>query len=254
MQPIFGATMKPVLLLFCLVGCALGQGKANFTHSPTKTPQPIVEAREPHTTQLFSNGQARVVRIDLEANTSTETARHPHDFILVSLGDNDFELAGPANSVPMSLKNEETQVITGDWPHKVVNKASHPLHLLEIEVVKGIAPERAVCGLNGASCISSRFAYNDNEKYVTSLLFETATIKVGKVEIDPNSGMPEHGHTSAHLMVALTDEHLTNSVVGQGSAVIECHQGEAQWFGGDIVHKLTNQGTDRARFLTVEWK
>src|SRR5690348_12957640 len=39
MQPIFEATMKSVLLLFCLVGCALGQGKANFTHSPTKTPQ-----------------------------------------------------------------------------------------------------------------------------------------------------------------------------------------------------------------------
>jgi quercetin dioxygenase-like cupin family protein len=246
--------MRPVLLLLCLVGCAIGQGKSSFTRSPTKTPQPVVEAREPHTTQLFSNAQARVVRIDLDANASTEMARHPHDFVLVSLGDNDFDLVGPANSVPMSLKNEETQVVTGNWPHKVVNKASHPLRLIEIEVDKGIAPERALCGLNGASCISSKFAYNDTEKYVTSVLFETPTVKVGKVEIDPNSGMPEHGHTSSHLMVALTDEQLTNSVVGQGSSVIEGHPGDAQWLGGDMVHKLTNQGINRARFLTIEWK
>ena len=246
--------MKLVLVLLLLVGSAFSQGKSHFTTAPSKTPQPIVEAREPHTAQLFSNAQARVVRIDLEANTSTEMAHHPHDFILVSLGDNDFELAGPANSVPMSLKNEETQVITGNWPHKVVNKAAHPLHLIEIEVLKGIAPERAVCGLNGSSCISSKFAFNDNEKYVTSVLFETPTVKVGKVEIDPNSGMPEHGHTSSHLMVALTDEQLTNSVVGQGSSVIAGHPGDPQWLSGDMVHKLTNQGPNRARFLTVEWK
>lgn len=181
-------------------------------------------------------------------------ARHPHDFILVSLGDNDFELAGPANSVPFSLKNEETQVITGNWPHKIINKASHPLRLIEIEVLKGIAPDRAICGLNGSSCVSSKFAYNDNEKYVMSLLFETPTIKVGKIEIDPSSGMPEHGHVSSHLMVALTDEQLLNSVVGQGTSTIEGHPGDPQWLSGDIVHKLTNQGTGRARFLTVEWK
>jgi quercetin dioxygenase-like cupin family protein len=246
--------MKPVLVLLCLVGSAFPQGKSHFTTAPTKAPQPIVETREPHTTQLFSNNEARVVRIDLDPNASTAMARHAHNFILVSLGDNDFELAGQANSVPMSLKNEETQVITGNWPHKVVNKASHPLHLIEIEIAKGIVPEQAICGLNGASCISSKFAYNDNEKYVTSLLFETPTIKVGKVEIDPSSGMPEHGHTSSHLMVALTDEQLTNSVVGQGSSAIEGHPGDAQWLAGDIVHKLTNQGTGRARFLTVEWK
>lgn len=246
--------MKPLLLVLFLIGCALSQEKSRFTSSPAKTPQPIVESRDSHTTQLFSNAQARVVRIDLDAKASTEMARHPHDFILVSLGDNDFELTGPANSVPFSLKNEETQVITGNWPHKVVNKSSHPLHLIEVEVVKGIAPDRALCGLNGSSCISSKFAYNDNEKYVMSVLFETPTIKVGKIEIDANSGMPEHGHTSSHLMVALTDEQLTNSVVGQGSSAIEGHPGDAQWLAGDMVHKLTNQGSGRARFLTIEWK
>jgi quercetin dioxygenase-like cupin family protein len=152
------------------------------------------------------------------------------------------------------MKNEETQVLTGHWPHRVVNKAAHPLHLVEVEITKGIAPERALCGLNGQSCIKNRFAYNDTDKYVTSVLFETPTVRLGKVEIDPNAGMPEHGHTSDHLMVALTDELLTNAVVGQGSSTIEGHPGDAQWLKGDMVHKLTNQGSGTARFLTIEWK
>lgn len=246
------------LLVFLIalfsVTCLLGQSKSKFTGSPKKTPQPNVEARDPHTTQLFANSQTRVIRIDLAPNESSQMARHNHDFILVSLGDNDFELAGPANSVPMTMKDEETQVITGNWPHRVVNKSAHPLRLIEVEVMKGIVPDRALCGLSGKSCISSHFAYNDTDKYVTSVLFETPTVRLGKVEIDPVAGMPEHGHVTGHLMIALTDEQLTNSVVGGVSSQIECHPGDPLWLSGNMVHKLSNQGTKAARFLTVEWK
>lgn len=237
------------MVFTCLSFC-----QSKFTEAPRKVPLPPANNRDAHVREMFANSQVRAVRIDLEAGESTATAQHDRDFVIVSIGDSDFEFIGPVNSVPMSMHDSEVQVLKGHWPHRVHNKSQRALHLVEIEVARGIVPERAVCGLNAPSCRESRFAYNEHDRYTTGTLFETPTIKLAKVEIDPQSDMPEHGHPGDHVMIALTDASLTSTEVGGASKDFNGHPGDAMWLAGGMVHSLANHGAQKASFLTIDCK
>jgi hypothetical protein len=250
--------MKVRTMLFAVLFCATiaaAQSSKAFTEAPTRAPQPVVElAHDVHAHQLLANSQVRVYRIELGAGAETALDRHDHDFLIISLGANDFEIAGPGNAFPMSMADAEVQVMKGHWPHRIVNKSKSPLRLVEIETIHEISPEHAVCGLTAQSCTGAKFAKDDNTNYVESTLFITPSMRLAKVQIEPAAGMPEHGHTSAHLMIALNDQQLTNAIVAGATSAIEVHAGDPTWFSGDIVHRIVNHGTQPARFLTIEWK
>ncbi len=198
-------TALTTILLAALTSWAQNSGKS-FTSAPPKSPSgPSEMFHEDHAKQLLANSQVKVYRIELPPNSSTAVNRHEHDFLVVSLGVNEFEFSGSGNTFPMSMRDGEVQVMKGHWPHRVVNKSEHSLHLVEVEIARDIQPEKAVCGLNAAPCRETRFAHTDTDKYVFGTLFETPSIKLAKVEIDPASGMPEHGHAGDHLMIALND-------------------------------------------------
>lgn len=212
----------PLVFLFLFTSlCLNGQTATKFTNVPARAPQPPIElAHDSHVHQLLANSSVRVYRIDLAAGAETALDRHEHDFLILSLGTSQFEIAGPGNIFPMTMSDSEVQVMKAHWPHRILNKSKNPLHLIEIE----------------------------------STLFITPSIRLAKVEIQPAAGMPEHGHTSSHLMIALNDQQLTNAVVAGQTSPIEAHAGDPTWIGGDIVHRVFNKGTRPARFLTIEWK
>jgi mannose-6-phosphate isomerase-like protein (cupin superfamily) len=142
----------------------------------------------------------------------------------------------------------------GHWPHRVVNKANTPLHLIEVESVRDISPENAVCGLAAQSCTGAQFSKDESTDYIESTLFITPSMRLAKIEIGPSAGTREHGHTTNHLMIALNDQQLTNAIVAGATTQIDSHAGDATWFDGGIVHKIVNRGTQPAKFLTIEWK
>lgn len=249
--------MRSPLVLLCLFTslCVSAQTATQFTNVPARAPQPPIEvAHDTHFHQLLANSSVRVYRVDLAAGAETALDRHEHDFLIVSLGQSQFEIAGPGNIFPMTMNDSEVQVMKAHWPHRIVNKSKNPLHLIEIESTAEISPEHAVCGLAAQSCTGAKFAKDDTTNYVESTLFITPSIRLAKVEIQPAAGMPEHGHTSSHLMIALNDQQLTNAVVAGTTSPIEAHAGDPTWIGGDIVHRVFNKGTQPARFLTIEWK
>lgn len=215
---------------------------------------PTELSHESKATQLVSNGQMRAYRIDLAAGAETGVDRHEHDFLVISLGRNEFEFSGSGNVYPMSMNDGEVQVMKGHWAHRVVNKSQQELHLVEVEVVREIAPEHAICGLNAQACIGAKFALKDDINYVESPLFETGSIRLGRTEIGPGKGMPEHGHGGSHLMIALNNQQVTNAVVAGEIKEISSRAGDALWLEGGIVHRVMNRGTQPARFLTVECK
>jgi quercetin dioxygenase-like cupin family protein len=244
-----------ILLVFLLSALSLGYSQTkSFTKSPTTLPQPEIAQPDPQVRLLLSNSQVRVSRIDLEPGRSTITQRHEHDFIVVSLTESTFEFAGPANSVQNTMHAQEIQVMKGPWAYRIVNQGPNPLHVVEIEIKHGISPENAICGLNTKTCMESRFEYSDANRYTSGTLFETPYVKLAKVEIDPNSAMAEHGHKGDHVMIALTEERLTNSVVGGNTNDIVGQPGNATWIEGGIVHRLSNQTTRKVMFLTIECK
>jgi hypothetical protein len=249
--------MRTMLAGLCLLAslALTAQTGTQFTNAPIRAPQPPVElAHDTHVHQLLANSSVRVYRIDLAAGGETALDRHDHDFLVLSLGSSEFELAGPGNVYAMTMNDSEVQVMKAHWPHRVVNKSKNPLHLIEIESMVGISPEKAICGLASQSCTGAKFAKDDTTNYVESTLFITPSMRLAKVEIQAAAAMPEHGHTSSHLMIALNDQQLTNAIVSGTMSTIQAHAGDPTWVGGDIVHRVFNKGTQAARFLTIEWK
>lgn len=248
--------MRGCLLLFVLgsvVGIA-GQTRS-FTNAPIKTvPLPLEMSHEPTAKTLVANPTVRAYRIELAPGAQTSVDRHEHDFLVVSIGDNNFEFAGAGNAYAMQMSDGEVQVMKGRWAHRVVNKSDRPLRIVEVEVAREIEPEKAMCGLNAQSCTGSKFAENDDTSYVESPLFETATVRLGRTEIGPGKGMPEHGHRGDHLMIALNDQQITNAVVAGDITQLAERPGDAVWLEGGIVHRVMNRGASPARFLTVEVK
>jgi quercetin dioxygenase-like cupin family protein len=227
----------------------------SFNTVPSKGPaMPVEMAHESKAKQLVANGQLRAYRIDLAPGAQTDVDRHEHDFLVISLGNNQFEFTGSGNAYPLSMNDGEVEVMKGHWAHKVVNKSQKELHLVEVEVVREIAPEHAICGLNAQACMGAKFAVKDDTNYVESPLFETASVRLGRTEIAAGKGMPEHGHRGSHLMIALNDQQLTSAAVAGEIKEITSHPGDALWLDGGIVHRVMNRGAQPARFLTVECK
>lgn len=245
---------RSIALFLLLASVAVSAQTKAFTKTPGKIPQPETTASDSSVRELLSNSQIRVVRVDLEPGKSTRIARHEYDFVVVALTESNFKFDGPSNSIKMAMQPNEIQVMKGHWPHQVVNSGVRPIHLIEVEVKHGIAPEQALCGLNASTCTESKFAYEKSGGYVSGTLFETPSIKLSRVEIDPNAAFPEHGHKGGHVMIALTDQQLTNAIVGGDVTEIAGHPGDPTWLGGGIVHKLQNHGAQKTQFLVIECK
>jgi quercetin dioxygenase-like cupin family protein len=244
-----------LVLLLLATPLPLFSQTRKFTSTLRKpAPFPAQNMQDQYTRQLFTNSHVTVWRVEVPAGASTQMARHNHDFLLISLGTNQFDLAGPVNSVAFAMSEGEVQVVTGNWPNRVVNKSQTAVHILPVEAKKGIAPHRASCGLNSSSCVGARFAHNDQTNYSESPLFETPFIRLSKVELHPASGMPQHRDSGDQLFIALNDQQLLNIVVDDKTDAIDAHAGDVEWFSGGTVHRLANRGTQAARFLTLELK
>lgn len=254
---LMGVRMPRCLALLLMLSASLTMNSQTrkFTKEPTKrAPLPVQTVPDQYTRELFANSQVRVVRVELPAGASTQMARHEHDFLVVSLGSNEFDLAGPVNAIAFPMSDGEVQVVTGNWPNRVVNKSQRPVHILQVESRKGIAPQRASCGLAARSCTGSRFAYNDETNYVESPLFETPFVRLSKLEIQPASGMPQHRDAGDQLLIALNDQQLLNVVIDDKTSPIDARAGDVAWFSSGTVHRLANKGSRAARFLTLELK
>lgn len=89
------------------------------------------------------------------------------------------------NSYPVQLGAEEVQIIKGGWSHRLTNLSDTTAKLVEIDVLSGIAPERALCGLGANSCSDRRFGKTTEGSYTQSTLFETPRVKLTRVELGP---------------------------------------------------------------------
>jgi len=58
---------------------------------------------------VLENDRVRVFKVEIPASQSSGIDQHRHDYIVVSLGKNDFEIAGGGMTFPMQMDNGEMQ-------------------------------------------------------------------------------------------------------------------------------------------------
>ena len=200
--------------------------------------------------KLESGGKLTAYAITIPAHESTLIATHPHDYVLISLSRSNLEAVGSANRYPLQMEPEELQVIQGGWAHCLKNLGGAPASLIEIDVDSKIDPEHARCGLLASPCTDGRFGKTDEGVYTISTLFETATLKVTKVELGPGGSLPQHRHWGSPLLIPLTPIHLNDAAEEQVDKVV----GEVHSYPAGITHELRNASPENVRLLEVEVK
>lgn len=206
-------------------------------------------ASDPHFQRVLANKEVRVFRLALSPNQATGFDVHEHDYIVVSMGPTHLEAAGAVNRFELQMKDAEAQVLTAGWTHKLVNVSSEPANLLIVEVMRGISPERASCGLNAQTCHQVRFGKSREGEYTQTMLFETQTIRLLRAELGPGGSLPAHTDRADHLLLP-----ITAALLDTGTDDPVPHQaGGALWLPGGL-GLVRNAGDAQARMFLVEIK
>jgi hypothetical protein len=237
--------------LLAAVAFAQASRKQYATTRPgtSRPPARLEMSSDPHFHRVFANSEVRVFRLTLAPGQSTGLDLHDHDYLVVSLGANHLEAAGAANRFDLQMNDAETQVLTAGWAHKLVNISTQPANLLVVEVMRGIRPERALCGLNARTCTQVRFGKSREGEYTQTMLFETERIRLLRAELGPGGSLPGHTDDVDHLVLP-----VTAALLDLGTDDPAPHQaGTALWLSGGL-GLVRNAGDTQARLFLIEIK
>jgi quercetin dioxygenase-like cupin family protein len=248
--------IRLALLLFVTAAPLVAQVPKNNldVHHPPSRPSSMETKSDPCFRSILENDRVRVFKVDVAGLQSTSLNDHRHDYVVVSLGKSNFEIAGSGIRYPMQMEEGEMQVIKGGASHRITNLSDGPLQLVEMEVMREIHPERPVCGLGGRACSDGIFGRNEDGSYTESTLFETDTIKLARVQLGPRGMLPEHRHERCHVLVSLAQTALLDSASNAQSRELHLNAGDAAWYSEHIAHTLKNLTAQDVQFLTVEFK
>jgi quercetin dioxygenase-like cupin family protein len=206
---------------------------------------------DPCLRRLSSTDKLSAYSVIIPAHGTTLLTPHPSDYLVIALSPIKLAATGASgNSYPVELEAEGVQVIKGGWSHRLTNFADTTAKLIEIDVLSGIAPERALCGLGASSCTDGRFGKTTEGTYTKSTLFETPKVKLTRVELGPGGVLERHNHSGSAVLVALSAIHFSD---GTGSN-IERVAGETQEYPTHTSHQIQNISAEEARFLELEVK
>jgi quercetin dioxygenase-like cupin family protein len=211
-------------------------------------------AAERHHKLTLQNEKLRVFTVELPSGGYTQFVRHEKDFLLLALTDSQLQLV-PERGAGQRLRMGpgELQLGTAGLVKRIVNQSSESVRFLVIEIIQGIEPKLAICGLRGPQC-ESDLGDLRGPNVSTSGLFETPTVKVSRTELDPKGVLSQHTHKYDHLVVALSELSLRSDVPDKGGSEIQQKRGDVAWVPAGLTHTLTNTGESRAAFLALEIK
>ncbi len=216
-----------------------------------QTPAAEVEiTSEPSHHLALQNPYVRVFQVEVAPHAATLMHRHRHDYLFVTLGASEVsnEVAGKP-PVTLKLQDGEVHATDGGFAHVARNLAATPfrnvtVELLQDEKARTTPPaqwddDRSLQVLHGGT---------------QQILFVKDGARVSETELQVAGSVPQHHHTHAHLVIALTDLLLRNDVVGKGASNVEMKSGDIKWIEAGVTHRLTNVGTSQAKFVTLEFQ
>src|SRR5439155_18845787 len=115
--------LLPLFLLFIAPPLMAQVPKTNLdVHHPPSRPSfaSSMETKSDHCFHsVLENDRVRVFKVEVPALQSTSVNYHRHDYLVVSLGKSNFEIAGSGIRYPMQMEDGEMQVIKGGASHRI---------------------------------------------------------------------------------------------------------------------------------------
>ena len=204
---------------------------------------------EPAHHLALANEQVRVFQVEVAPHASTLPHRHGHDYLFVTLGETRIsnEVTGKP-PVEVSLSDGETRFTPGDFAHVARNLSDRPFRNVTVELLQDEKLREA------PSPWPQEGGGQELPGVRIKALFVHDGARVSTVDLEPGATVPSHHHDGPHLLVAVSDLELRSDVEGQGPMAGRFKSGDVKWLPGGYTHTLTNTGTTRARFVTVEFK
>jgi hypothetical protein len=203
----------------------------------------------------IENTTVKIFRAEIAGRASSGFDNHDHDYLVFALSKSNFKIAGETHTFPAQMEAEEMQVLRGGYPQRLVNLADTPLQLVILEPAKGIAPDKATCGLSAAECTDGEFGNDDKgNPFTDSTLFETPTVKVSRIDLGANATLPKQNFVTSHVLVALADMKLNDQPTGKDAKEVQLKAGEVYWYQDAVETQITNLGEQNAPIITVEFK
>jgi quercetin dioxygenase-like cupin family protein len=238
---IFMMRMSRVLGLVFLATATLAQQQ-----------QSVEITSEPSHHLVFENEYVRVFNVTVAPKATTLVHRHNHDYLFVTLGDTDVVNARVGEKpVPLHLNDGEVRFTPGNFAHAAINESDHPFHNITIELLK---PSTSVQTCTEA-CIARQFKCTDGgglcpetEKRISSDQWV-----VSQVTLPPSARLEKHTHANPHFVVPVSGLDLVQQTDSATNA-IKRSVGEVGWVPAGVTHTLINNSSQRARFVTLEFK
>lgn len=196
----------------------------------------------------IDNSQVRVFRLDLATNGSAEVSRDIRDYVLLSLTGGLREVGPSGRSYSLDMQPGEPAVLKGGWSHTLRSHSGQPSSWVLLELRSSLAPEKAVCGLAAAHCTQFRFGKTDQGEYDESLLFETTSVRLSRLELGGGANLTTHRDRMDHVVVP-----LANSKVQVNGGEIVSKAGEPIWSRGGFP-EFRNTSGQSSRFVILEIK
>lgn len=246
MRPIRLRAFVLSMAVLAFAGATFAAGQAEANRSQLVETKPSHAGNDPHVRSVFEGNNVAALRVDIGPHESTLMYTHRHDYILIAITAGRFDAAGSSNSFTLEMNEGEMQVMKGNWPHRLVNRSESRIQLIELDVLRGIDPEHAICGLTGPPCAAIRFGSTADGSYSIGVLFETPKVKLKRIEIGP-AGLAPKNAISSDAVVVRVDHHCAGLVEARnvencGSMVIRSPD------------RLSNSGTEAAHYLVLETK
>ena len=226
-----------VLLLLCAT-CA-GQAVA-----------PIPDSGVPQGKEILSNHRVTVSLLELAPGESTPMHRHDRDMIAVFVeGGSTRNTLLRRQPVADKMAVGEARFLNAGQAPETRNTGSGSLRIV-IVVFSDPQGKRKEVGTSSHYCNPDSTTACVDEKQ----LFCTEKVCVEDVTIAPGAITTKHGHTTDHMLVAVSDYELTDRVEGKGIVVRTRKSGEVEYITAGITHRITNASLAPARFIVIVWR
>jgi len=212
---------------------------------------PVPDSEIPQRKQHIQNQHVTVSLLELAPQESTPMHRHDHDILTVSIS------GGHTKDTLEGKKPDEDKLVAGEvhfrkagFTHALTNEGPGVFRAVIIEFAEPQGKMEGVGAKNSHYCNPGSKTACVNEKY----LFCTKNVCLEDVSLGPGAVTIKHGHTTDHMLIAVSDYELTDETEGKGTTVRTKKSGEVEYFHPGITHQLTNSGKDTARFIAVVFR
>jgi quercetin dioxygenase-like cupin family protein len=220
-------------------------------HACLAIPAPIPDSSVEQRRVVLTNPRVTVTRFDFAPGEAIPMHQHTHDIMAV------FIDGGRLRETVEGRKSSDEKMYAGEvrfhpqgYAHATRNLEVEPFRVAVIEFAdpQGSLEKMKPKKTHYCNPGSKTVCVDEND------LFCTARVCVEDVTMSPGAVTTRHGHTTDHMLVAISGYELTDRVEGKGTIVRTRKSGEVEYVPAGITHQLTNTGSSPAHFVVVLWR